>query len=561
MRLGEILVEQGLISQENLSSALRIQKSEGKPLGEILLQQGLINERVLKQSLASQAGVPYIEPIYALLDPAVLKGVSVEYLRRHRFVPFSRTEDGKTVVVLADLSDTNAIQAIDELYKGKYQLALGPLDVITETIDEIAHQRKYQIKDSLITDGDDVKDNLVVQMVDHILQSALQERVSDIHLEPLADRVRIRHRIDGVLVFKTDLPKEIYARLSSRLKIMADANIAEHRKHQGGRILYTWPGGECDIRLSSYVSVHGECIVLRLLRRQGNILSFDELGMNPSMLERFRNDVLDMPTGVVLITGPTGSGKTTTLYSSLDYSNKIDRKIITVEDPVEYMVDGIIQCGINEKAGRTFESSLREIVRQDPDIIVLGEIRDRISAETAIQAALTGHKVYSTFHTEDTVGGLVRLINMEIETFLISSTVISVIAQRLLRRICPQCAAPTRATTAQLHRLGLQPKDIQGFELKKGTGCKHCNFTGYYGRIAVYELLVINDQVREAILNKKPAFEIRKIGMESTGLVSMREDGIAKVLRGYTTLDEVIKHTPWSGGNMRSIQQILAITK
>ncbi|MCL4694562.1 MAG: GspE/PulE family protein, partial [Candidatus Hydrogenedentes bacterium] len=315
-----------------------------------------------------------------------------------------------------------------------------------------------------------------------------------------------------------------------------------------------------DLRLSIYVTVHGECAVMRILNKQTGILELDELGMNPTMRERYRTDVLDIPTGVVLITGPTGSGKTTTLYSSLAYSNKIDTKIITAEDPVEYMIDGLIQCSIYDKIGRTFESTLREIVRQDPDIIVLGEIRDRTTAETAIQAALTGHKVYSTFHTEDTIGGLLRLIDMDIETFLISSTVISVLAQRLLRRICTACAVPYTPGPRELDRIGLTVEEVHEFEFKRGQGCKLCNYTGYLGRTAAYELLVLNEEVKEAILAKRPAHVIRKISTDTTGLISMREDAIAKTVRGLTTFDEVLRHTPRTF-EMRRLRQILTMTQ
>ncbi len=273
-----------------------------------------------------------------------------------------------------------------------------------------------------------------------------------------------------MLVYKTDLPIDLLPKLISRIKILSGGNITEHQRHQGGRIQFEYGDREFDMRLSVYVTVHGECAVLRILNKEMALVSLDELGMAPSMLERYREDVLDLPTGVVLITGPTGSGKTTTLYSSLDYCNDISRKIITAEDPVEFTIDGLIQCSIHEKVGRTFDETLREIVRQDPDIIVMGEIRDRVTAQVAIQAALTGHKVYSTFHTEDTIGGLLRLIDMEIETFLISSTVISVVAQRLLRRVCEHCAAPYVPSAREVQALGLEMAEVRQYEYRKGRG-------------------------------------------------------------------------------------------
>jgi type IV pilus assembly protein PilB len=559
MRLGDMLLEQGLVSAEGLEQGLRLQQERGIKLGAALIELGLTSERVLLQNLAHQAGAAYIEPVFAMIEAAVVRGVSPEYLARHLFIPFSRSEEGVITVVISDLFDNTCLDAVSELYKDSYKVALGPADAIRQAIEDFRRFRQERPAESGGADGEG-DDDSIVKLVNHIIDAAIEERASDIHIEPMSHVVRLRYRIDGVLVYKTDLPKDLHARLISRIKIMAEVNIAEHQHHQGGRIQYTRDTREYDLRLSIYITVHGQCAVLRILSKQTGLIDLEELGMNPSMLERFRYEVLDLPTGVVLITGPTGSGKTTTLYSSLNYCNSVDTKIITAEDPVEYMIDGIIQCSIFDKIGRTFEATLREIVRQDPDIIVLGEIRDRTTAETAIQAALTGHKVYSTFHTEDTIGGLLRLIDMDIETFLISSTVISVIAQRLLRRICEFCAASYTPTPLELDRLGITVADVHDFEFKKGRGCKHCNHTGYHGRVAVYELLILNEDVKEAILQKKTAHAIRRISMDTTGMVSMREDAIAKVVRGVTTFEEALKHTPATFG-VRPLRQILAITQ
>ncbi|MBM3288778.1 MAG: type II/IV secretion system protein, partial [Candidatus Hydrogenedentes bacterium] len=441
----------------------------------------------------------------------------------------------------------------------RYDLALGPKDAIKQTIEDYRRFRTDRQTDGRRPATESPEDS-IIQLVEHIITSAIDDRASDIHIEPMSEKIRLRYRIDGVLVYKTDLPKDLLPRINSRIKVLAECNITEHQRHQGGRFFFKVGQREYDLRLSIYITVHGESIVMRILNKQTGIVGLEGLGMCPSMRDRYRNDVLDLPTGVVLITGPTGSGKTSTLYSSLEYSNTVDTKIITAEDPVEYMIDGIVQCSIYDKIGRTFETTLREIVRQDPDIIVLGEIRDKITAETAIQAALTGHKVYSTFHTEDTIGGLLRLIDMQIETFLISSTVISVAAQRLLRRICSLCTAPYTPTQQEVERVGIKVEDVRDLELKKGRGCKTCNYTGYFGRIAVYELLILNDDVKEAILAKRPAHVIRRISTETTGLVSMREDGIAKVIRGFTTFEEVLSQTPRTF-ETRPLRQILNMTQ
>ena len=557
MRLGEMLIEQGLITEEALEMALVTQKDRGIRLGEALIAVGAINQRTLLQNIAHQARAPYIEPSMAMVDVNILKGVSPDYLSKHRFVPFSKSDEGVVTVVVHELGHDATRRAVEELYQGNVVFALGPDDAINETIDDF---RRYRIKreEQKDTATEAAPEDAVVQLVNHILGQAVEEGASDIHIEPMAHVTRVRYRIDGVLVYKTDLPSDLLPKVISRIKIMADCNITEHQRHQGGRLLYKHTDKEVDMRLSVYVSVHGESAVLRVLNKEMALVTLDMLGMSPTMSERFREDVLDLPTGVVLITGPTGSGKTTTLYSSIDYCNKVGVKIITAEDPVEFTIEGIVQCTIYDKIGRTFDMTLREMVRQDPDIIVMGEIRDKTTANVAIQAALTGHKVYSTFHTEDTIGGLLRLIDMEIETFLISSTVISVVAQRLLRRICKQCSAPYTPNAKEVQLVGLDMQQVREYEYKKGRGCSHCSYTGYRGRVAVYELLVLNEMVKEAILQKKTAHEIRQISMETTGLVSMREDGVAKVVKGITTFEEILEHTPRTFA-MRPLRQVLTL--
>jgi len=555
LRLGDLLLEQGIITPETLNSALALQKERGIRLGEALIELGAINERTLLRNLAHQMGVPFIEPEFPMIDPRLLQGVSPAYLRKYNFIPFSKEEDGSITIVVSDIHNEQAKEAIQDIFPGQYNIALGPHDAIQEALHAF---EEYRQQTTQAPGETRVGEDNIVQLVDHLLITAIERRASDIHIEPMADKIRIRYRIDGVLVYHTDLPLTMLPRLISRIKIMASCNITEHQRHQGGRILFPYKGKDIDLRLSIYVTVYGESAVMRVLNKELALVALDELGMNRGMLERYRYDVLDLPTGVVLITGPTGSGKTTTLYASIAYSNDISRKIITAEDPVEFTIDGIIQCSVNEKVNRTFDSTLREIVRQDPDIIVIGEIRDRETAQVAIQAALTGHKVYSTFHTEDTIGGLLRLIDMDIETFLISSTVISVLAQRLLRRICPKCIVPYIPTAREAQFLGLDYAEVREYEYKKGNGCQHCSYTGYRGRVGAYELLVLNEDVKEAILQKKTAHEIRRISVDSTGLISMREDAISKVIRGTTTYEEVIKHTPRTF-NLRSIRQIMTL--
>ncbi len=557
IRLGDMLVEQGIITLEALDMALAIQRGRGVRLGEALIQLGAINKHTLIHCIAHQAGVPFIEPTLSMIDPNLLRGVSPSYLTKHQFVPFSKNEEGRVTVVVSDLNNNDTRQAVDEMYQGNAIRALGPEEAICSSIEDFQRFRE-KAEDKSAPDVQFAEDP-VVALVKYLFSQAIEQRASDIHIEPMTDKIRVRYRIDGVLVHKTDLPLDLLPKIISRIKILADCNISEHQKHQGGRLLFAYGEKEIDMRLSIYVTVYGESAVLRVLNKELALVSLDELGMSASMMERYRTDVLDLSTGVVLITGPTGSGKTTTMYSSIDYCNDLSRKIITAEDPVEFTIEGITQCSIFDKVGRSFEMSLREMVRQDPDIIVMGEIRDKTTAQVAIQAALTGHKVFSTFHTEDTIGGLLRLIDMEIETFLISSTVISIVAQRLLRRICQKCSAPYMPSAKEIQAVGLDIAEVRQYEYYRGRGCNHCAHTGYRGRVAAYELLVLDEEVKEAILQKKTAHEIRKISVETTGLVSMREDGVAKVVKGLTTFEEVLNRTPRTF-DMHPLRQIASNT-
>ena len=317
------------------------------------------------------------------------------------------------------------------------------------------------------------------------------------------------------------------------------------------------------MRVSFFITIYGEKIVLRLLNNKGTLLDIKEIGMAPRMLDHFIYEALEIPTGVIIITGPTGSGKTSTMYSCVNYLNSINTSIITAEDPVEYVIDGISQCSINPKIGVTFEETLRHIVRQDPDVIVLGEIRDQFSAETAIQAALTGHKVLTTFHTEDSIGGLIRLMNMQIEAFLISSTVVCVVAQRLLRRVCPDCAEPYIPTPLDLSRLGVSANDLVGAEFRLGRGCKSCRFTGYRGRVGVFDLLVMDEMVKNAILTNTSSYEIRRISIETSGMVTLVEDGLVKGARGVVSMKEILTELPRLGKPrpLHELRRILGVVK
>ncbi len=540
--LGNLLVELGHLKPVELRAALEAQKSpefQGKRLGEVLVEKRLVNEHQLIDVLADQLGFPNIEPSFTDLDRELLAQVKPDWCRRYLAVPLRRQDD-KILVAFGNPLDTYARQAADGAF-GDVLPAIATRRAIDDTVKAYENSRKHAKQKVAKTD-----ETQVTSLVDKLIVEALEVGASDIHVEPLRQLIRVRFRRDGILMLHTELDREVGPALAGRLKVLSKADIAEKRRHQGGGFRFddAKTGRRCDVRASFYATIFGEKVVLRLLSRKAELLDVKEVGMAPRMLDRFLEDALDIPSGVILITGPTGSGKTTSLYGCVNYLNDMERSITTAEDPVEYVIDGIAQCSLNPRINLTFEETLRHMVRQDPDVIVLGEIRDQFSAESAIQAALTGHKVLTTFHTEDSIGGLLRLMNMEIETFLISSTVVSVLAQRLLRRVCVHCAEPYRPNSHEIQRLGCSQDDLAGAAFRTGRGCDHCHYTGYSGRVGVFELLVLNEMVKDAILNKKTSSEIRRISVETSGLITLLEDGIAKAALGYTSVAEVLRHLP-----------------
>lgn len=556
LRTGEILVSRGLVSRKDVDAALEVQRKNApraKRIGEILVEMGLVEERHVIEALAEKFNLPVVEPDISRIDPELIRKTSLKYLQRHLALPLN-LEENILQLLVADPTREAFVEEIARLFKCTVALALAPSGVIRQTLELV--DARLQSKDQGILDYQKVKyhsletqhsaqpgEDRVVQMVDQLIRSAIEEGASDVHLEPMGNKLRVRYRLDGVLVHKMDFPREYTPRVVSRIKILAEADVAERRRHQDGRIFVKTDKQEIDIRASFYATVFGENVVLRILNK-ASLISLEELGFAPNILRLFTEDVLTAPSGITLITGPTGSGKTTTLYSSIDFCNDPTVKIITCEDPVEYVIDGISQCSINEKIGLTFHETLRSIVRQDPDVIVIGEIRDKFSADVAVQSALTGHKVFATFHTEDSVGALVRLINMDIETSLIASTIGAVLAQRLVRRVCSNCRVSHTPEDRVMRRFGLGREELQGFSLWHGRGCASCNFTGYRGRVGLYELLVPNGDIRDAILQKRTAQEIRQMSLDSCNLCTMQEDGMVKALRGETTLEEVLENAP-----------------
>ena len=536
MRIGSLLVELGLISEADLESAFQIQRASQTPqkLGEVLVKNNFIKEFKLLEALSLQLGYPFIDPRFTNLDLSLLHQVPSTYRAKGTYIPIERIEN-KVVVAFANVLDQEDLDEARTMFPEGVNPAIATREAIVEAYQRF--ERGAQAREASEEDS-------AAGIVERIILDAIDFNVSDIHMEPLPDRLRVRFRRDGVLEPYKEFPRDIIPNISSRLKIMCKADIAEKRRHQGGRILFEFPGGELDMRASFYVTIHGEAIVLRLLNRQGNLIDITGIGMYPRILKRFIDGALSRPSGVVIVTGPTGSGKTTTVYSCIHHLNTPLLSIITAEEPVEYVIPGISQCSIDPKINLTFEETLRHIVRQDPDVILIGEIRDNYSAEVAVQAALTGHKVLTTFHTEDSIGGLIRLMNMDIEAFLISSTVVSVVAQRLLRRVCPECSKPYRPTPGELQMFGYTQAMVQGANFRKGAGCSHCRYTGYRGRVAVFELLILDEMVRSAILERRTSFDIRKVALESAGLVTLFEEGLVKASEGITSLEEVMRCLP-----------------
>ena len=538
IRIGALLVELGHINTSDLQTALSIQAEEKskRKLGEILIERQFVQERVLVEALSLQLAIPFAQPQWDTIDHKLFQRLPLKWYERHQLLPI-QISGGAVTVAFADPLDQEELQAARQVFGDHIVVVIACKSAIQEVV--LKAQRTEMKKQISSMD-----EQFIVKLVDDIILAAVQREASDIHLEPLNTCLRVRFRQDGVLALFEEFPLETAPAVASRIKVLCEVDITEKRRHQGGRFFFDHPDGQLDIRASFYVTVHGEKVVLRLLNRHGQLCKIGDLGLSTRILHRFIEEALNLPSGVLLFTGPTGSGKTTTVYSCLHHITDPQMSIVTAEEPVEYVIDGISQCSINPKIGLTYEETLRHILRQDPDVIVIGEIRDNFSAEVAVQAALTGHKVLTTFHTEDSVGGLIRLLNMSIEAFMISSTVVSVMSQRLLRKICPSCASAYRPTSLELQRVGYSPQDVNGIQFQKGCGCSNCQHSGYSGRVGIFELLILDQLIQDAILEHKPSKELRQICIESAGLVTLLEDGISKVADGVTTVDELLRSLP-----------------
>ena len=554
LRLGQILVREHVVTDEIIAEALVRAGSDRQRLGEALVALGAATHEEVLKAVAAQQALPYLSPEELPSTPPVLKELSPQYLRQSIACPIAI--DGTTVTVAtADPTDPLLLDELRQTLPLTIRLCVAPAPAILEAIERTygASTALQKIVEGMGTadrqgDPEDDVGHLrdmafeapVVRLVNLLLESALAADASDIHIEPFEDSLRVRYRVDGLLYDQEAPPRRLQAALTSRIKIMAEMNIAERRLPQDGRIRVTATGGRrVDIRVSTVPTIHGESIVMRLLDRSSVFLPFDRLGFAPAAARGFEA-LIHRPHGIVLVTGPTGSGKTTTLYAALDKINRPDLKIITVEDPVEYQLKGINQIPVRPKIGLSFASGLRHIVRQDPDVIMVGEIRDLETAEIAIQAALTGHLVFSTLHTNDAPGAVTRLQDMGCEPYLVSSVLSGVLAQRLVRRVCQACRAPDHPEPTTLLALGVT--DAAGVELFHGKGCDDCRGTGYRGRTGIYELFRITEDARSLIVRKAPAGEIRRLAV-AQGMVTLREDAWAKACAGLTTVQEILRVT------------------
>ncbi len=558
--LGEMLLNQALINREQLDEALEVQQEKGSPLGEVLIRLGHINERDLLKALGKQLGLPFVSHLKDVdIDGELIANIPIHFAKKYEILPINKRDESVEVAI----ADPLAVFPLDDirlLLGCNVVPVLATSATIIETINRI-YERDSDTAQQIIEDIDDdlnldalsydleepadlldASDEApIIRLVNSMLYQAVKQKASDVHVEPFEKDLVVRYRIDGILYNVLSLPKRIQPSIISRTKVMAGLNIAEKRLPQDGRIRIKIAGRDVDIRVSVVPTSHGERIVMRLLDKTSTLLKLEDIGFSGDKLETFSR-LIHSPHGIILLTGPTGSGKTTTLYAALTRINSPDKNIITVEDPIEYQIKGIGQIQVNPKIDLTFANGLRSIVRQDPDVIMVGEVRDLETAEIAIQASLTGHLVFSTLHTNDSAGAITRLIDMGIESFLVSSSILAIMAQRLVRILCHNCREPYVPSSQELGGLGIERDELGDRKLYRAVGCAQCMMTGYSGRTGIFELLVVNEDIRTLVMKRTDSSAIKKMAMKR-GMLSLRQDGARKVLSGITTTEEMVRVT------------------
>ncbi len=554
---GAYLLEHGRVAASDVERAARLQSETGERLDVILTKLGLVAEREMAEALGGYLEIPVVGPAEYPVEPVLAERISGKFIKEHRIVPLADTPEG-VVVAMADPLDTYIGQAIrlvadkpalprvgvpaeiEAAYERLYGSERG---AIGDIFDDAARDGEEGTEEDIARLADLASEAPVIRLVNMLIGRAVEMRASDIHIEPFDRLLKVRYRVDGVLREAESPPAQLRAAVTSRIKIMAKLNIAERRLPQDGRIRLAIRGKEIDLRVSTVPTMHGESVVMRVLDAGAEALDFPALGFGADALKTYL-EMLDQPIGILLVTGPTGSGKTTTLYTSLRRFNTGERKIVTVEDPVEYQLEGINQMQVKPQIGLTFANALRSILRHDPDVIMVGEIRDLDTAQIAVQAALTGHKVLSTLHTNDAASTITRLLDMKVDGYLVASTLNGIVAQRLVRTLCTKCREPREAIPELLAELGLErsKKGKGKVALYRAKGCPSCDGTGYRGRTGIHETLVMTDNVRAEILRRAEARRIQQIAV-AEGMRTMYRDGLDKALAGVTTVEEVLRVT------------------
>ncbi len=560
-KLGEILLSWGVVDDNALAQALEYGMQNGKRIGEALVELELCNEEEVVKALATQLGLEYVDLDRNPPPKEALELIPPDLIRKHLVLPVGQ-QDNRLALIITDPLDLDTFDLLKFRLGKELTPMLAPASKVKAYIDEFLTKmtddlsktmqsidasidRSIDLQDELekkdkLDAGEQAGDAPIIRLINHIIGEAVRNRASDIHVEPMEDRVRVRYRIDGVCHIRDDIPKNIQPAVMTRFKIISGMDIAEKRVPQDGRIKMKFGGKQIDFRVSACPAYHGESVVLRILRPESANVGIGALGFEEDNYETFQR-IIRRPNGIFLVTGPTGSGKTTTLYSALQELNRPDKKIITAEDPVEYNFTGMNQCQVREDIGLSFARILRAMLRQAPNIILVGEIRDREVGDVAIQAALTGHLVFSTLHTNDASSAVTRLIDMGIKPFLVASSIQAIMAQRLIRVICKECKQPDSAPDKfKLRLLGFTQEELTGANLSKGAGCSRCGNSGYHGRLGIFEMLQMNNEMRELAFNRAPASQLRKAAITS-GMRTLREDGKLKVLRGVTTAEEVLR--------------------
>jgi type IV pilus assembly protein PilB len=565
-KIGRVLTKLGKVTRERVHEALAVQKTRKVLIGQILVELGYCTQRDINEALAGQAGMSFVDLSGFTMPDDVREALAAETVQAYQVVPIEYNQRAKKVKIAMKSADN--FRAVDDLrllmnftveavvadaaqIDGLIKKHYSKTEALTDVVGELAKDTKLANlgvtggKGGASIDLDAVleaaEDNRVVKLLNLVLLQAIKDRASDVHFEPFEKEFKMRYRIDGVLYEMVPPPKSLGPAITSRVKVMANLDIAERRLPQDGRIELQVGGAPVDLRVSVLPTMHGESVVMRVLDRSNVQLKLDRIGLREDDLKTF-TALINRPNGIVIVTGPTGSGKTTTLYAALSSLNDIETKILTAEDPVEYDIDGLCQCQINNEVELTFARCLRSFLRQDPDVILVGEIRDLETGNIAVQASLTGHLVLSTLHTNDAPSSILRLLDLGVEAFLLTATVEGIVAQRLVRTICQNCKEPYEPKEEELMELGLLPDDLAGRRLFRGKGCDRCHGSGYKGRLAIFEIMSMNDQLRELIM-KKASTNVLRDQARKFGMRTLRESGLMAIYDGLTTIDEVVRET------------------